>query len=53
MVVGVNSDSSVKQIKGPQRPINSQCNRTALLSAFEMIDYVVIFDEATPLNLIM
>ena len=52
VVVGLNSDSSVKMIKGPERPFNSQDDRAFMLAALEMIDYVCIFDEPDPLNLI-
>jgi D-beta-D-heptose 7-phosphate kinase/D-beta-D-heptose 1-phosphate adenosyltransferase len=52
VVVGLNSDSSVRTIKGPDRPINSQQDRAAVLAAMEMVDYVTIFDEPTPLSLI-
>ena len=52
LVVGLNSDSSVKTIKGPDRPINSQLDRASVLAAMESIDYIVIFDEPDPLNLI-
>jgi D-beta-D-heptose 7-phosphate kinase/D-beta-D-heptose 1-phosphate adenosyltransferase len=48
----MNSDKSVKMIKGPTRPINNQNDRAALLAAMEMIDYVTIFDEPDPLSLI-
>jgi D-beta-D-heptose 7-phosphate kinase/D-beta-D-heptose 1-phosphate adenosyltransferase len=51
-VVGVNSDSSVKVIKGPGRPINNQYDRVAVLAALETVDYVTVFDEPDPLNLI-
>ena len=40
VVVGLNSDSSVKQIKGPERPINNQHDRAAVLAALESVDYV-------------
>jgi len=53
VVVGLNSDSSVRQLKGPTRPINNQHDRAALLAALECVDYVTIFDEPDPLNLIM
>ena len=43
---------SVKNIKGENRPINSQRNRAYILAALEVVDYVVIFDENTPLKLI-
>ena len=52
VVVGLNSDSSVKIIKGPERPINNQDDRAVVLAALEMIDYITIFDEPDPLNLI-
>jgi len=52
VVVGLNSDSSVKIIKGPKRPINNQHDRAAVLAALEMVDYITVFDEPDPLNLI-
>jgi D-beta-D-heptose 7-phosphate kinase/D-beta-D-heptose 1-phosphate adenosyltransferase len=52
VVVGLNSDSSVKAIKGPDRPINHQQDRAAILAALEMVDYITVFDEPDPLNLI-
>ncbi len=52
VVLGLNSDSSVKKIKGPDRPINNQNDRAAVLGAMETVDYITIFDESTPLNLI-
>ncbi|MGD2094782.1 MAG: D-glycero-beta-D-manno-heptose 1-phosphate adenylyltransferase [Phycisphaerales bacterium] len=52
VVVGLNSDSSVKIIKGPERPINNQDDRAVVLAALEMVDYITIFDEPDPLNLI-
>jgi D-beta-D-heptose 7-phosphate kinase/D-beta-D-heptose 1-phosphate adenosyltransferase len=52
VVVGLNSDGSTKAIKGSDRPINSQDDRAAVLAALETVDYVSIFDERTPLNLI-
>ncbi|KPK36545.1 MAG: hypothetical protein AMJ65_16060 [Phycisphaerae bacterium SG8_4] len=52
VVVGLNSDSSVKTIKGPERPINDQIDRSIVLSALEMVDYISIFDEPDPLKLI-
>lgn len=48
LVVGVNSDRSVKAYKGPTRPILTQDERAAMLAAVECVDYVVIFDEDTP-----
>jgi len=52
VVLGLNSDSSVKAIKGPDRPINNQHDRAAVLAALETVDYITVFDEPTPLNLI-
>jgi D-beta-D-heptose 7-phosphate kinase/D-beta-D-heptose 1-phosphate adenosyltransferase len=52
VVVGLNSDSSAKTIKGPDRPINNQHDRAAVLAALETVDYVTVFDEPDPLNLI-
>jgi len=52
VVVGLNSDSSVKIIKGPERPINNQQDRATVLAALETVDYVTIFEEPDPLNLI-
>ena len=52
LVVGLNSDSSVKRLKGPTRPINNQEDRAEILCALGFVDYVVIFDEDTPLELI-
>jgi len=48
LVVGMNSDASVKAIKGPQRPIVQQQYRAEVLCALSFVDYVVIFDERTP-----
>ena len=52
LVVGLNSDSSVKRLKGQSRPINTQEDRAEILCALGFVDYVVIFDEDTPLELI-
>jgi D-beta-D-heptose 7-phosphate kinase/D-beta-D-heptose 1-phosphate adenosyltransferase len=52
VVVGLNSDKSVKAIKGPERPINNQHDRVAILAALEVVDYITVFDEPDPLNLI-
>jgi rfaE bifunctional protein nucleotidyltransferase chain/domain len=48
LVVGINSDSSTRQIKGPARPLMCEQDRAEVLSALEMVDYVVIFDEPEP-----
>ena len=52
LVVGLNSDASVKRLKGETRPINNQEDRKALLLALRCVDEVFIFDEDTPLELI-
>src|SRR5271167_3794999 len=48
LIVGLNSDSSISRIKGPQRPIVAQKSRAAVLAALESVDFVVIFNEDTP-----
>lgn len=48
LIVGLNSDRSTRRIKGPSRPIMGQKSRAAVLAALESVDYVVIFNEATP-----
>ena len=53
VVLGLNSDSSVRRLKGPERPINNQHDRAAVLAALESVDYITIFDEPDPLNIIM
>ena len=52
LIIGLNSDSSIKSIKGEKRPINNQDDRAAILSAFYFVDYVVIFEQDTPYELI-
>lgn len=52
LIVGLNSDRSIRAIKGPDRPINCQADRIKVLSALACVDAVVIFEEETPLNLI-
>ena len=52
LVIGLNADSSVKRIKGDDRPVNDQNSRAALLAALFFVDAVTIFDEDTPKNLI-
>jgi D-glycero-beta-D-manno-heptose 1-phosphate adenylyltransferase len=52
LIIGLNSDASVKRIKGESRPINDQDSRAALLASLFFVDAVVIFEEDTPLNLI-
>ena len=53
LVVGLNSDASVRRLKGDKRPINSQEDRRAVLQALRCVDAVYIFEEDTPHNLIM
>jgi len=52
LIVAINSDSSVKQIKGPERPINSEQSRAEVLSALSFVDYVIIFNESDPVNVL-
>jgi rfaE bifunctional protein nucleotidyltransferase chain/domain len=52
LIIGLNSDSSVKRIKGDDRPVNDQNSRAALLAALFFVDVIVLFEEDTPLNLI-
>jgi len=48
LIVGVNSDASVRAVKGDSRPIVNQADRAELIAALEMVDYVTIFEEPTP-----
>ncbi len=52
LIVGLNADSSVRELKGPERPINPEYDRAYLLAALEVVDYVVIFSDKTPYELI-
>ena len=52
LVVGVNSDASVRRLKGPERPVRSEVERSYVLAALSMVDCVVIFDDDTPRDLI-
>lgn len=52
LVVGVNSDASVKRLKGPTRPINSELDRAEMLAGLKAVDYTVIFTEDTPMEII-
>lgn len=47
LIVGLNSDASVRRLKGPSRPVNSEADRAEVLAALAAVDYVVIFDDAT------
>lgn len=52
LIIGLNSDASVKRLKGESRPVNNQNSRAMLLAALFFVDAVVLFEEDTPLNLI-
>jgi rfaE bifunctional protein nucleotidyltransferase chain/domain len=52
LVVGLNSDASVRRYKGPTRPVIAQDQRARMLAALECVDYVVVFDEDEPRDLI-
>lgn len=52
LVVGLNSNESVRRLKGDSRPINDESDRAQILKEMECVDFVIIFDEDTPLNLI-
>ncbi len=53
LIVGLNSDLSVKKLKGNSRPINNETDRAEVLSALESVDYVVIFNEISPIELLL
>jgi len=52
LVVGLNSDASIKRLKGAKRPLQNEQTRTHVMAALQMVDLVVVFDEDTPLELI-
>ena len=52
LIVGVNSDASVRRLKGPERPVRSEAERAYVLAAFEAVDCVVVFEDDTPLALV-
>ena len=52
LLVGLNSDRSVRAIKGPERPVQGELARATVVAALASVDYVVLFDEETPLRLI-
>ena len=52
LIVGLNSDASVRSIKGPNRPINNEFDRAEVLCALNSVDYVVLFDEDSPRDLL-
>lgn len=53
LVIGLNSDASVKRLKGTERPINNESDRGYVLSQLKSVDFVELFTEDTPLNLIL
>ena len=52
LIVGINSDASVKKLKGESRPVNNENSRALIMASLIMVDVVTIFDEETPLELI-
>jgi rfaE bifunctional protein nucleotidyltransferase chain/domain len=52
LIIGLNADSSVKRIKGDDRPVNDQSSRAAILAALFFVDAIIVFEEDTPQNLI-
>lgn len=52
LVVGLNSDASVRRLKGPDRPVRNEAERAYVLSAFESVDCVVLFEADTPIDLV-
>jgi len=52
LIVGLNSDDSVRRLKGDNRPIIDEYSRALMLVAFSFVDFVIIFDEDTPMNLL-
>ena len=52
LVVGVNSDASVKRLKGPERPVRSEGERAYVLAALEAVDAITVFEQDTPLELV-
>ena len=52
LIVGMNSDASVRRLKGPSRPVRSEAERAYVMAALEAVDCVVIFEQDTPLELV-
>ncbi len=52
LIVGINTDDSVKKLKGPSRPIQNENDRCRILAALKAVDHTILFSEETPLNLI-
>jgi rfaE bifunctional protein nucleotidyltransferase chain/domain len=53
LIVGINSDASVRRLKGPTRPVRTEAERAYVLAALESVDAVTVFDEDTPLELVL
>lgn len=53
LIVGLNSDASVRRLKGPERPVRSEAERSYVLAALAAVDAVVVFEQDTPLELIV
>src|SRR5689334_2434511 len=53
LVVGLNSDASVRRLKGPERPVRTEAERSYVLAALAVVDAVVLFEQDTPLDLIV
>jgi len=53
LIVGLNTDASVKRLKGPHRPIRSEAERAYVLAGMEAVDCVVLFEQDTPLELVL
>lgn len=52
LIVGINTDDSVRRYKGPKRPINKENDRAYMIAALAVVDYIVLFDEDTPAELL-
>jgi rfaE bifunctional protein nucleotidyltransferase chain/domain len=52
LIVGLNTDASVKRIKGPNRPVQDEYSRALILASLQFVSYVILFDEDTPYELI-
>ena len=52
MIIGLNMDASVKKLKGPNRPVQDEISRSMVMASLHFVDYVILFDEETPYELI-
>ncbi|MEN9795932.1 MAG: hypothetical protein RLZZ150_909, partial [Bacteroidota bacterium] len=52
LVVGLNTDASVRRLKGPERPINSEDDRACVIAALRAVDHVILFGDDTPIDVI-